>query len=563
GRYNVGVEADINNMESIILVSPIPTSRIYKDHPTSQIIGNLSSTTQTRSIARGVRDQGGISQMFNEDYHTCMFACFLSQEEPKRVHQALKDPSWIEAMQEELLQFKMQKVWILVNLPYGMRAIGTKWVYKNKKDKRGIVIRNKARLVAQGHTQEEGIDYEEVTSDGLGRESVLGCSTLRHSFSWHVINGDGIHVAPSKIDAVKNWETPRTPSEVRLFLGLAGYYRRFIMKFSKIAKPLTVLTQKTLPDGLKDFVVYCDVSELGLGCVLIQRNKVIDYASRQLKIHEKNYITHDLELGAIVVTLEIWRHYFDYECEIRYHPSKANVVVDALSRKEKVKPRRVRAMNMNLQSNIKDRGDVRTLIIDEAYKSKYSVHPGADKMYYDLRDRYWWPGMKKDITVYVRITMNFVTKLPRTSSGHDTICVIVDRLTKSSHFLPMHEDYKMSIQEALGTWLDTSTTYHPQTDGQSAVRFRKKGKLAPRFVGPFEIIEKVGPVAYMLNLPEELDGVHDTFHVSNLKKCLADPTLQVPLDEIQVDDMLNFIEGPVEILEREFKKLKQSRIAIV
>nr|GFB95669.1 putative ribonuclease H-like domain-containing protein [Tanacetum cinerariifolium] len=113
-------------------------------------------------MARGVRDQGGISKMFNGDFHTCMFACFLSQKEPKRIHQALKDPSWIEAMQEELLQFKMQKVWILVDLPYGKRAIGTKWVYRNKKDERGIVVRNKARLVAQGHTQEEGIDYEEV-----------------------------------------------------------------------------------------------------------------------------------------------------------------------------------------------------------------------------------------------------------------------------------------------------------------------------------------------------------------------------------------------------------------
>nr|GFC82669.1 hypothetical protein [Tanacetum cinerariifolium] len=104
---DVGVEADTNNMESIILVNPIPTTRIHKDHLTSQIIGDLSSTTQTRIMERGVRDQGGISQMFNEDFHTCMFACFLSQEEPKRIHQALKDPSWIEAMQEELLQFKM------------------------------------------------------------------------------------------------------------------------------------------------------------------------------------------------------------------------------------------------------------------------------------------------------------------------------------------------------------------------------------------------------------------------------------------------------------------------
>nr|GFA34945.1 hypothetical protein [Tanacetum cinerariifolium]GFA35411.1 hypothetical protein [Tanacetum cinerariifolium] len=127
---DVGAEADINNLESTILVSPIPTFRFHKDHPTSQIIGDLSSTTQTRSMAKAIKDQGGLSQMFNEDIHTCMFACFLSQEEPKRVHQALKDPSWIKAI--------------------------------NKKDERGIVVRNKARLVAQGHTQEEGIDFEEV-----------------------------------------------------------------------------------------------------------------------------------------------------------------------------------------------------------------------------------------------------------------------------------------------------------------------------------------------------------------------------------------------------------------
>nr|GEU95830.1 putative ribonuclease H-like domain-containing protein [Tanacetum cinerariifolium] len=132
---NVGVEADFNNLESPITVSPIPTTRIHNAHPISQIIGNLSSTTQTRSMARIIRDQGGISQILNDDFHTCMFACFPSQEEPKR---------------------------ILVDLPPGKSAIGTKWVYKNKKDERGIVVRNKARLVAQGHTQEEGIDYEEV-----------------------------------------------------------------------------------------------------------------------------------------------------------------------------------------------------------------------------------------------------------------------------------------------------------------------------------------------------------------------------------------------------------------
>nr|GFA41859.1 putative ribonuclease H-like domain-containing protein [Tanacetum cinerariifolium] len=161
---DVGAEADFSNLEPSITVSPIPTSRVHKDHHVTQIIGDLSSAPQTRSMTRMVKDQGGITQINDEDLHTCMFACFLSQEEPKRVHQALKDPSWIEAMQEELLQFKMHKVWVLVDLPKGKRAIDSKWVFRNKKDKRGIVVRNKARLVAQGHTQEEGIDYEEVFS---------------------------------------------------------------------------------------------------------------------------------------------------------------------------------------------------------------------------------------------------------------------------------------------------------------------------------------------------------------------------------------------------------------
>nr|GEW23631.1 hypothetical protein [Tanacetum cinerariifolium] len=159
---NVGVETDFNNLETSITVSPIPTTRVHKDHLVTQIIGDISLATQTRSMTTVAKDQGGLSQMFIDDFHTCMFAYFLSQEEPKRVHQALKDPSWIEAMQEELLQFKMRKVWILVDLSYGKRAIGTKWVFRIKKDERGIVVRNKARLVAQGHTQEEGIDYEEV-----------------------------------------------------------------------------------------------------------------------------------------------------------------------------------------------------------------------------------------------------------------------------------------------------------------------------------------------------------------------------------------------------------------
>nr|GEU70122.1 hypothetical protein [Tanacetum cinerariifolium] len=190
---NVGAEADFNNLETSNTVSPIPTTRFHKDHPISLIIGDLSSTTQSRSMTRVVKDQGGLSQMFDDDFHTYMFAYFLSQEEPKRVHQALTDPSWIKAMQEELLQFKMQKVWVLVDLPQGKRAIGTKWVYRNKKDERGIVTRNKARLVAQGHIQEEGINYEEVFAP-VARIEAIRLFLAYASFMGFMVYQMDIHV---------------------------------------------------------------------------------------------------------------------------------------------------------------------------------------------------------------------------------------------------------------------------------------------------------------------------------------------------------------------------------
>ncbi|GKA35192.1 putative ribonuclease H-like domain-containing protein [Tanacetum coccineum] len=171
GAYDdedVGAEADLNNLETTMNVSPIPTTRIHKDHPKDQIIRDINSAIQTRRMINFSEENAMVSYISKQrrtnhkDYQNCLFACFLSQIEPKKVIQALTDPSWIEAMQEELLQFKLQKVWTLVDLPKGKRAIGTKWVYRNKKDERGIVVRNKARLVAQGYTQEEGIDYDEV-----------------------------------------------------------------------------------------------------------------------------------------------------------------------------------------------------------------------------------------------------------------------------------------------------------------------------------------------------------------------------------------------------------------
>ncbi|GJZ45183.1 ribonuclease H-like domain-containing protein [Tanacetum coccineum] len=150
-----GAEADLNNLETTMNVSPIPTTRIHKDHPKDQIIGDMNSATQTRRMTKISEEHAMVSYINKQrrtnhkDYQNCLFACFLSQKEPKKAIQALADPSWVEAMQEELLQFRLQKVWTLVDLPNGKRAIGTKWVFRNKKDERGIVVRNKARLVAQ------------------------------------------------------------------------------------------------------------------------------------------------------------------------------------------------------------------------------------------------------------------------------------------------------------------------------------------------------------------------------------------------------------------------------
>ncbi|KAA3466375.1 DNA/RNA polymerases superfamily protein [Gossypium australe] len=482
-------------------------------------------------------------------------------------------------------------------------------------------------------------------------------------FLGHIVSGDGIRVDSGKISAIVEWKPPRNVSEVRSFLGLAGYYRRFVKGFSMIASPMTKLLHKDVkfgwtekcqqsferlrtllteasilvqPESGKEFVVYSDASFNGIGCVLMQEGKVVAYASRQLKPHEKNYPTHDLELAAIFFALKIWRHYLygekcrifidhkslkylmdqkdlnsrqrwwlellnDYELVIDYHPGKANVVVDALSRKSSSEGSRVE-------------GD--------------------------------------------RITMDFMTGLPIALKKKDVVWVVVDRLMKSAHFIPVHVDYSLDklvelyiaevvrlhgvpvsiipdrdprftsrfwkkLQEALefeGSWerylplvkfaysnnyqssirmapyealygrkcrtplywielsekqihgvnlvketeekvkvirdslkatLDRQKSYADLkrkeiefkvsdkvflkvSSWKKILRFGRKGKLSPRFIGPYEITNRIGPVAYQLALPVELEKIHNVFHISMLRRYRFDPSPAIPSTEIEI-----------------------------
>ncbi|GJY33963.1 putative reverse transcriptase domain-containing protein [Tanacetum coccineum] len=415
---------------------------------------------------------------------------------------------------------------------------------------------------------------------------------LKVQFLGHVIDIKGIHIDPTKIEIFQDRQ---------------------------------INDQANPKEGAENFIVYRDASHKGLGNVLMQNKKVIAYASRQLKIHEKNYTTRDLELGAVVFTLKIYRHYLygtkctvltdhkslqyilhqkelnmrqrrwlellsDYDCENRYHPRKANVVADALSRKERIK----------------------TLIMHESHKSKYSVHPGSDKMYQDMKKLYWWPNMKADIATYVskcltcikvkvehqkpsgllvqpeipqwkwdNITIDFITKLPRTSSGYDTIWAEVGD-TQLTGPKSIHETTKkiVQIKQRIQAHRDRQKSYadvrcNPLefqvgdkvmlkvSPWKGVIRFGKGGKLNPRYIVPFKVLAKVRTVAYRLELPQQLSRVHSTFYVSNLKKCLSDEPLAIPLHEIHIDDKIHLVEEPVEIMDREVKRLKQSRIQIV
>nr|GEX11890.1 hypothetical protein [Tanacetum cinerariifolium] len=397
------------------------------------------------------------------------------------------------------------------------------------------------------------------------------------------------------------------------------------------------------------------------------KEKVIAYASRQLKVHEKNYTTHDLELGAVVFALKMWRHYLY---------GKANVVADALSRKERVKPLLVRALVMTIGLNLPKQilsaqskaKNEKNFITEDLHAMINKIEPQIATYISKcltcakVKKEYQKPsGLLVQLEIpqwkWENITMDFVTKFLNTATGQDTIWVIVDRLTKSAHFLPMREDdtlekftgqylkevvsrhgvpvsiifdhngkfishFWKSLHKALGTRLDMSTAYHPQTDSQSEMTIQTLEDMMRACVVPFEalygrkcrslicwakvgdsqltgrkiihdITEEIAQIKSRIQAARDrqksyadvrrktlefqvgdkvmlkvspwkgLSRVHSTFHILNLKKCMSDETLAIPLNEIHVDDKLRFIEEHVEVIDREVKRLKQSHILIV
>nr|KYP46506.1 Retrotransposable element Tf2 [Cajanus cajan] len=604
-------------------------------------------------------------------------------------------------------------------------------------------------------------------------------------FLGHVISAEGIVVDPAKVESVLQWERPRTITNIRSFVGLAGYYRRFIEGFSKIVAPLTQLTRKeqpfiwtdacersfdklkrrlttspvlVLPDSGEPFDVYCDASHQGLGCLMYhpgKANVVADALSRK-SIHMSSMMVRELELveefrdlnlcvelaqdhiscGAITITNEFLRllGLLGSEKVVGFELGEDGI------------------LRFKGRICLPQDAELRRAVLEEGHKSRLNIHPGMTKMYQDLKKTFWWSGMKREIAEYVAacltcqkakvehqkpsglmqqieipewkwdsITMDFIVGLPRSARNSDVIWVIVDRLTKCAHFLPVNIKWSLekltqmyvreivrlqgvpssiisdrdprftsrfwqSLHQALGTKLKLSSAYHPQTDGQSertiqsledllracvldhlgsweevlplveftynnsfhasigmapfealygrrcrtplcwyqdgesvvvgpelvlqttekvkmiqekmriaqskqklyadkrrkplefvegehvflkvtptsgVGRALKARKLTPRFVGPYQIVQRVVPVAYQLALPPSLSNLHDVFHVSQLRKYVHNPSHVVELDDVQVKQNLTFEKFPVAVTDHKLKELRGKSIALV
>nr|GEV67522.1 hypothetical protein [Tanacetum cinerariifolium] len=381
-------------------------------------------------------------------------------------------------------------------------------------------------------------------------------SYLDKEFIGHMIDSKDVHVDPAKIESIKDWTSPKTSTKIRQFLEKHKFDwgEKAEAVFQLLKQKLCSAPILALPEGSENFVVYYDASHKGLGAVLRQREKVIAKVSRQLRVHEKNYTTHDLELGAVVFALKMWRWLeLLSDCVIRYHPGRTNVVVDALSRKERIKPLRVRALAMtiglnfpkqilnaqakarkeehyitkdlhgiinklepradetlclNNESWIQCFKDLRALIMHESHKSKYSIHPESDKMYQDLKKLYWWPNMKAKIfhlllygckcrspICWAEVGESQLTSPKIIHETTEKIIQIKSRIQVARDRQKSYADVRRKpLQFQVGDKVMLKVL-----PWKGVIRFGKRGKLNPRYIGPFKIIAKLGTVAYRVD----------------------------------------------------------------
>ncbi|GJV15615.1 putative reverse transcriptase domain-containing protein [Tanacetum coccineum] len=431
-------------------------------------------------------------------------------------------------------------------------------------------------------------------------------------FLGHVIDSKRIHMDPAKIESIKDWASPKSPTEIRQFLGLAGYYRRFIEGFLKIAKPMTKLTEKkvkfewgdkqetafqllkqklcsapilVLPEGSKDFIIYCDDSIKGLGAVLMQREKrhylygtkcavFTDHKSLQHILNQKELNMRQcrwLEL----LSLNLPKQILDAQIEAR--------------KPENIKNEDVRGM---LLENSKDPEKLRMEKLEPRVDGTLCLNGRKT----DPMDKLARMYLKELVTRHGIPFLIICERDPRQSER--TIQTLEDMLRAcaidfgkgwaevgevqltGTEIVQETTEKIIQIKQRMQAARDQQKSYadlkHKPIEFQvgdkvmlkvfpwkGVVRFGKQGKLNPRYIGPFKVLEKVRSVAYKIELPQELSRVHNTFHVSNLKKCYADEPLAVLLDGLNFDDKLQFVEEPVEIMDREVKRLKRSRIPII
>ncbi|GJZ37050.1 putative reverse transcriptase domain-containing protein [Tanacetum coccineum] len=404
-------------------------------------------------------------------------------------------------------------------------------------------------------------------------------------FLGHVIDSEGVHVDPAKIESIKDWASPKTPTEICQFLGLVGYYR---------SAPILAL-----PEGTENFVVYCEASYMVGGRVVVFALKMWRrylYGKKCVVFIDHKSLQHILDQKELNMRQHRWLELLsDYDCEIRYHPGKVNMVANALSQKERVKPLRVRALMMTIDLHLPSQilNTQTEARKEENYASEYlfgmikKLKPRADgtlclknrnKMYHDLKKLYWWPNMKAEIATYslqealgTQLDMSTVYHLQTDGQSGRTIQTLEDMLRacvidfgKSwDRHLPLLEfsynnSYHTSsleiIHETLEKIVQIKSRIQAARDRQKSYADKRRKPL--EFQVGDKVMLKVSPW-------KEMSRVHNTFHVLNMKKCLSDESFVIPLDEIHIDDKLHFVKEPIEIMDREVKRLKQSRIPIV